>query len=101
VARRRGGRDRPQDAVTDADLPVAPGTDTPDVTASDESAADQALRCAVEDAGVAPGKTWTVQPGRRVLRDDVLLEAGSTLVFTPSEIAAGMDQALAQQGDIA
>lgn len=82
--------------MTDADLPTDSASD-PDVTPTDESAADQSIRQGVEGT-VGP---YTVQPGRRMERDGVVLEAGSEVWFTPAEQSAGTVQMLIAQGTVA
>jgi hypothetical protein len=68
--------------VTDQDVPVDPGAAVPDVTTTDESAADKAIRQA-DEGGTGP---YTVQAGRRMERNGILLEPGAQVWFgSPSE----------------
>jgi hypothetical protein len=63
--------------MTDADVPLDPTDLGPDVTPTDESAADKAIRQG-DEGGVGP---YVVQPGRLMERNGIVLEAGTQVWF--------------------
>ena len=70
--------------MTDMDVPLDPSGSAPDVTTTNESAADLAIRNA-DEGGTGP---YTVQPGRRLLRNGIYLEPGVQVWFnSPAEAA--------------
>lgn len=85
---------------TDDDVPVDPADQDPQVTTSDESAADQTARIAEEDAGVS-ATNYTVQPNNVLLRDGVELMPGTTVQFRSDEVASGHVAYLVSKGVIA